>query len=329
MIDLKNLDKLSPEDRDQFNELLKNFPHIQSKAGNKLNTPTKLEMDPNDELNYGNINQQPVAPVAPTPQSEDELDFSSFQVPASEPVRMNKEDLATVQVSDGGVAAKNEAKAEAFESSLQQEEEKPVLNRVVAPKIIPQQTSHFSPEGKTHPVLRKMRAALGSKLGNLPVEVAVGGCTYGLQALDRSAVSQATSLALSVTSNQTLYDANLETALISFSLVSIDKIPLVDIFSIAESHEDGTIIFKSDREILAAQAMFVELLASPNELVETLGIYYQQHHPVLSLLEEGKGRYMCPEPRCMQFRISNMGSDNYCPVHGKKMLEEGELPNPS
>lgn len=315
MIDLKNLDKLSPEQREQFNTLLEHFPHIQSKAGNKLNTPTKQEMDPNDELNYGSLNQP--APQAP---AEDEIDYSSFQVPSTEPVRMNKDDFATVKVSDG-------SKPKTFDPSPVEEEEQ---ERIVPKKVTAQPTKpQFSPEGKAHPILQKMRAALGSKLGNLPVDVAIGGCTYGLQALDRNAMAQATSLALSITTNQTLYDANLETALISFSIVYIDKVPLVDIFDIPKNHDDGTFILKSDREILAAHAMFAELLASPNELVESLGIYYQQHYPMLSLLEEGKGRYMCPEPKCMQFRIAEIGSDNYCPVHGKKMLEEDELPNPS
>lgn len=233
---------------------------------------------------------------------------------------MNKDDFATVKVSDG-------SKPKTFDPSPVEEEEQ---ERIVPKKVTAQPTKpQFSPEGKAHPILQKMRAALGSKLGNLPVDVAIGGCTYGLQALDRNAMAQATSLALSITTNQTLYDANLETALISFSIVYIDKVPLVDIFDIPKNHDDGTFILKSDREILAAHAMFAELLASPNELVESLGIYYQQHYPMLSLLEEGKGRYMCPEPKCMQFRIAEMGSDNYCPVHGKKMLEEDELPNPS
>lgn len=327
MIDLKNLEKLSPEQREQFNEMLKQFPHLQSKAVNKLNTPTKMEMDPNNELNYGSLNSyvgdaaEEQAPAAPL--HEDEIDYSSFQIPKTEPMKLNKDDIPTVRVSDG-----TKPQQGTFEPSPVEDEEDGIP-KVTQQKASPNKKPMFSPEGKAHPVLQKMRAALGSKRITRPVEVSLGGCTYGIQALDRAAMAQATSLAVSATTNQTLYEANLETALIAFSIVTLDNVPLVDLFAVPTHYDDGKFILKKDRDVMAAQDMFSELMSSPNELVETLGIYYQQNYPMLTLLDEGKGRFMCPVASCMQFRVADMGSDNYCPKHGDKMIEEGELPNPS
>lgn len=324
MIDLKNLDKLDPEERAQFDALLANFPQLQPKEGNKLNTPTKMELDPYNKLSYENLESRPTAPAtapATAPTQEDELDYASFAVPKSEPLVRNKEDLPQLKISDGSsVPTKS---FDATSTEVKKEEVQPRQDNTRKPK----QSNLFSPEGKTHPVLQKMRAALGSKIAVKPIDVSLGGCVYSLQVLDRSSMAQATVLATAATSDPSLYDVNLETALIAFALVAIDNVPLVDIFDIP-THRDDTFIHKRERETLAAQAMFSELLASPNELVEGLGVYYQQYYPMLSLLEEGKSKFMCPEPHCMQFRIAELSSDNYCPLHGQKMTSEEDLPNP-
>jgi hypothetical protein len=316
MIDLKNLDKLTPEQRTHFDALLDQFPHIKSKAGDKLDTPTKQELDPNDELTYGDIS----SPMAESIKHEEEIDYSTFQVPKAEPVKRNPDDFATIKVDENSQPS--------FEQAIvKEEEEKAEVKPLVAPPV--EKTPQFSTEGKVHPVLQKMRAALGSRSGQLPVEVEIGGCTYGMQALDRESIANATALAMSNTTNQTLYDANLEAAIIAFSIATIDKVPLTDLFNIPEKYEDGKPILIKPRKIMAAENMFIELLASPNELVETLGIYYQQHFPALSLIDERKGKFMCPVANCLQFRIADKGSDNYCPAHGDKMVEEDDLPNPS
>jgi hypothetical protein len=317
MIDLKNLDKLTPEQRTHFDALLEQFPHIKSKAGDKLNTPTKQELDPNDDLSYGGIS----SPMPEGIKHEEEIDYSSFQVPKAEPVERNPEDFSTIKVNEKSSLSLDQP-------PIVKEEDKVEVKPLVAPPV-EEKAPNFSTEGKIHPVLLKMRAALGSRTGQLPVEVEIGGCIYGLQALDREAVANAISLAMSNTTNQTLYDANLETSIIASSIATIDKVPLIDLFSIPEKYEDGKIILNKQRKIMAAQYMFIELLASPNELVETLGIYYQQHFPALSLLEGHLGKFMCPVANCLQFRIADKGSDNYCPAHGDKMTEEDDLPNPS
>lgn len=315
MIDLKNLDKLTPDQRTHFNALLDQFPHLKSKAGDKLNTPTKQELDPDDDFSYGGIATMPEA-------SEEEIDYTTFQLPKTEPVKRDPKDFPSIKVGEG---VGNSPLS--FDQPIVKEEGKVEVKPLVAPPV--EKSPNFSTEGKIHPVLLKMRAALGSRASQLPVEVEIGGCTYGLQALDREGVANATSLAMSNTTNQTLYDANLEASIIAFGLVTIDKVPLIDLFKIPDTYADGKIILLKQRKIMACEYMFIELLASPNELVETLGIYYMQHFPVLSLLDDRKGKFMCPVANCLQFRIADKESDNYCPVHGDKMTEEDDLPNPS
>jgi hypothetical protein len=331
MIDLKNLDKLSPEQRTHFQALLDTFPHLESKmvTARELNTPTKIEAD-KTTVNFK-------SPEAPKPD-DNELDYSNF-MPSENPIErpINKEAIPSLKI---------DPKNSNFFQSFETEEEKKTPEQVEAEKETreeqqvktrmasgqPREVATFKTEGKAHPVLQKFRASLGMRSTQPPSILTLGGCDYHVKALDRTGVANAVFLAVTTTSQQALYDTKLETAIIAYAVVAIDKVPLADIFNIASEEVipsgETVVIDKGRRADLATQAFYQELLASPNEIVESLSTFYQQEFPQLSLLGEGKVRYLCPEANCMHSRIADVNTTWYCPQHGVILASEGNLPNP-
>ena len=328
MIDITNLDKLTPEQKNQFTALLDQFPHLGSimESARELNTPSKME----DTTKY----------IQPPMEMAEEMDYSSF-LPSSDDVKStpNRDSIPTMKVN---------YETSPFRSLEQPEEQKPLTKaeeevrkdqrqkqRVQAAVAAgqPLEIAKFSPTGKTHPVLQKLRATVGLRSVREPVVVNLGGCNYSLRPLDRSHITQATMLAATTTSNSLLYQTNLEVAIVAYSVVAIDGVPTVDIFSIpmeeyVPEEERSTPMNELRREEKAAEALYAELLSSPNELVEGLGIYYQQEFPPLNLMGSGKAKFLCPAPQCLQSRITDSDADCFCPVHGEKMAREDQLPNP-
>lgn len=326
MLDIKNLDKLSPEQRSQFNALLEQFPHLDSKmeTARELNTPTVQE----EKTHF----------IEPPSQLSDELDYSNFMIPQPDVnPQSNKDLLPKLKINP----------LDSSFSSLEQESEKPIpqqqtreaeaarreqqnqqrIKSAIASGQRPEIAS-FSTEGKAHPVLQKMRATVGLRSIQKPVVINLGGCNYSMRPLDRAAIANATVLAMTTTPNPMLYETNLENAIIAFSVVEIDGVPLYDVFSIPTEADKETLT-QLQREEKAAEAFYIELMRSPNELVEALGVFYQQEFPPLTLLGEGRAKFLCPAPNCLQSRIAEYDSVCYCPVHGEKMAREDLIPNPS
>ncbi len=300
MIDLKNLDKLSKDQREQFDALLDQFPHLNSKmeSSRELNTPTKIE---NTEMDYSNF------------MGDDAY------------VPVSKSDLPKLNINENQSFLTSFDKKEENVQAQEKEEAQRVKAAVNAGQ--PREVATFSPEGKVHPILQKLRATVGLRSVQEPTVINIGGCDYSLKALDRNSAAHATVLAATTTNNAMLYDTNLETAIIAFSVVAIDGVPLFDIFSISQE-VNGNKLTHMQREEKASEAFYVELLKSPNELVEALSIYYQQQFPSLNLLGEGRAKFLCPVGNCLQSRITEFDATCYCPVHGEKMAREDLLPNP-
>jgi len=328
MIDISNLDKLTPEQRGQFNSLLEHFPHLGSKmeTSRELNTPSKLEED-------GYANMMPT-----TKSNSEELDYSHFMEPIETPKVDSRRDLIPqLKVNENNSSFRSMEQEEAPPPRTQPEldaikEERAQQRIETAVKAgQPYEVASFRGEGKPHPILQKMRATVGLRSVQDPVVVNLGGCDYHMRPLDRSHVAQASVLAIATTTNNMLYETNLEAAIVAYAVVAIDRVPLTDIFSIAsEDTVDGRTV-KLDflqRETKAAEAFYIELLKSPNELVESLSIYYQQEFPPLNLMGAGKAKFLCPAEACMQSRIADLDATCFCPVHGKKMAREDLLPNP-
>jgi len=329
MIDIKNLDKLTDAQKQQFNALLEQFPHLDSKmeTSRELNTPTKLEnekafIQPNhrmdEELDYSNFMAVPVVPVT---SSQPKPDMPTLKVNPNNNIFASLE-TATVDEKD---LPENKDRNE----QIRQKRIQAAINAGQEPEI-----ASFNPEGKVHPILQKLRATVGMRSVQKPVIVNVGGCRYGLRPLDRLAISQATTLALTTTTNPTIYQANLEAAIIAYSIVEIDNAPIADVFSISKYEEttDGSQptvpLTQLRRDEMAADALYMELLKSPTELVDALSTYYQQEFPPLDLMLAGKAKFMCPVGNCLQTRIGDLDEVYYCPIHGDRMAREDRLPNP-
>jgi hypothetical protein len=324
MIDISNLDKLSPEKRVQFNALLEQFPHLDSKmeTARELNTPTK------DEMKF----------VVPPSQRGEEMDYTNFLPDSNvgKDIETSKRDnLPSIKVDPKISRLSFEAEEE---KPRLKEEDESVRNEKIQKQRIKKaveagqfpEIAGFNPEGKTHPILQKLRATVGLRSNQKPTTVNVGGCTYSIRAVDRMNMANATALAVSVTTNPILYQTNIESAIVSYSVAAIDGVPLTEIFSIpTHDAKDGSSLTFLQREEMAAAAFFTELMQSPNELTEALSTYYQQNFPILSLLGEGKSKFICPVGECLQSRIENWDATCYCPVHGEKMAREELLPNPS
>jgi len=320
MLDIKNLEKLTPDQRAQFDALLSQFPHLESKMDTtrELNTPTKAEQD------------------APQPSiTDNEIDYSNF-IPAAPVERgVKKSELPNLVVNElespfRSIEQEQEIRKPTAEETAKKEEairQQKIKAAMAAGQ--PPEVAKFNPEGKTHPVLQKMRATVGLRSVQEPVIVNVGGCDYSLRPLDRRNVTNATVLAMTMTNNPVLYETNLENAIIAYSVVAIDGVPVVDVFSISVVDLEGNPLNRLRREEMAAEALYTELAESPNELIEALGIYYQQEFPPLNLIGAGKAKYLCPAPKCLQSRIADLDATCYCPVHGEKMAREDQIPNPS
>lgn len=310
MIDLDNFDKLPPDMQKQFSELLKQHPQLESKlkgASHELNTPTKLEnmardADPN-VMDYSALDlgdePAPQTPKAPT--------LRVSQEPTAE--EMDKEERRAK------VASKKKKQAKMAEELKQ-----------------PEEVANFSPVGKQHPILKKLRASLGMKTYQQTVKADIGGLVYELAPIVRDSMTKAVTLAAINSLNDAEFRANQDLAVVSFAVVSIDGVPLTEVFSIPKEkiEDDGSTLPLTEfqRKDQGAYALFHELKDSPPELADALITYYQQEFPAKDLLGPGKVAALCPEANCNYTRIVSEEEDAYCPYHGSKMAREDQLPDP-
>lgn len=301
MIDLENFDKLPPEMQEQFAELLKQHPHLDSKLkspAHELNTPTKLENASDDE---------------------NELDYSNIPVNAEPTPTNSRSKIPTLRVQDSA-SAEDLAKEveEPRKKSKVPEQKNPVLN--------------FSPTGKQHPVLKKLRASLGMGAYQKPFVAEIGGLKYEMIPLSRDAMTQAIALAAMSSLNDTEFQANQDVAIIAFSVQKIDSVPLVEIFSVSDEDVslDGkkVTLTRQQQKDQAANLFFHELKDSPPELAEALINFYQQEFPPRQLLGDNKVTAFCPEANCNYQRILDQEEDGFCPYHGTELAKETDLPNP-
>jgi len=310
MIDLENFDKLPPEMQKQFSELLKQHPQLESKlkgASHELNTPTKFENmaseddDPN-VMDYSGL----------------DLDDAPQEKPKAPTLRVSQEPTAEEidkEERRAKVATKKKKQAKMAEEMKQ-----------------PEEVANFSPVGKQHPILKKLRASLGMRTYKQTVKAEIGGLTYEMAPIVRESMTKAVTLAAINSLNDAEFRSNQDLAIVSFSVVSIDGVPLTEVFSIPKEkvEEDGSTLPLNEfqRQDQGAYALFHELKDSPPELADALIVYYQQEFPVKDLLGPGKVATLCPEANCNYTRIISDEEEAYCPYHGAKMAREDQLPDP-
>lgn len=310
MIDLNNLDKLTPQQREQFNELLNQFPHLEPKLkpSRELNTPSKQEL-----IEQGIVD-------------ENEIDYADFLAPTGEPERreVSKKEIPKMQIDPqrSFMSSFEEEKEEDKKPKERRKKERKELERAEEPV--------FDIEGKPHPILAKLRATVG--LGRKDIATLnLGGCSYSIRALDRKLITQATSFAGMYAGDAVLYTTAIEESILAHSIYSIDGVPLPEIFQIPKTKKENNKMvpmLQYEREIEAAKKMFFELRSLPNEIVENLSVFYQQEFPPMQIMDKNKVRFLCPEAGCMQSRIEGITEICYCPKHGTQMVQETSLPNP-
>lgn len=331
ILDLGNLDKLPPQQRKQFEQLIEQHPYLKSKmeTAREINTAPKVE--PKTET-------KKEAPAAVNPAEafqkrtfdDGALDYDAMRPESStvyQPIKQKPEDRPTIKI---------DAQEHSFTEMVPQEEngpkEEPKVEQKKEQKISKDQT--FSPEGKEHPILTKMKTLLGMKTADVPpVYVKVGSVEYGMRQLGRDKMVFANSMALRGSFDDNQYRANIEAAIVATAITHIDRVPKEIVFQIPDEEEDLAGVkrkytFDQQKE-RASELLYRFLKDAPNEVTNTLASMYGQEFPTLDLVEPGKQFNFCPEASCQYKYLLEDGQKAYCPHHGRLLVAERDLPNPS
>lgn len=317
-IDPRDIDKLPPGMRAQAKQFLEQFPEL----ANPPQAPAPITPDPlanqDGALDYSNFGTQP-----PPPPPQRKPQAPKMRIDPNNPVFANV---------PGMEYANFEQQEKAKEQAAQELKEKKAKD-----PLRPAADS-FSPEGKLHPVLKKMRAVLGMDTLDRTESIAVAGVKYTMKALDNTKLTRALVVAAGNSLENAEYQLNIDTAVVSFSIIKIDEVPVYDVFSIPEIKDwekdpitGGPMrMTLVERDFLAAQELFKFLKSGPPNVSDTLEKFYKQNFPSAELLDSGKVFAHCPEAGCQYSRIVDReGLAGFCPDHGKKLVKENELPNPS
>jgi hypothetical protein len=260
-------------------------------------------------------------------EDPDVMDYSNLGL-SDVPQSSDKPKAPTLRVNQEPTADDIEREEKKAKVSAKKKKQAQLVDELKQPEEI----ANFSPVGKQHPVLKKLRASLGLKTFQQTFKVAVGGINYEMTPLVRDSMTKAITLAAINSLNDAEFRANQDLAVIAFSVQSLDGIPLVDVFSIGKEklESDGTTIPLTEwqRKDEGAYALFHELKESPPELADALISYYQQEFPPKDLLGPGKVNTLCPEANCNYTRIIDQEGEAFCPYHGAKMAREDQLPDP-
>ena len=299
-IDPKDIDNIKDERiKAQAKEMLRQFPHL---AGQ----PTQQTMQP-----------------ASMARDEDTLDYSNFG-PQAISVPPPRERPAPP-------AMKIDATNHSF-SGMEMDKDKEDQQEEAAPAPVKRKAGAFDPTGKEHPVLTKMRAALGMSTKKYYYDAEVGGSTYRMEALDGNSTTRAVVLAAMKSLNDIEYKLNVDTCMTAYSITHVDNILLADLFEVPAEEVDaaGNTIKRlhAERREVAVHLFYDFIKSAPPTLGETLEQKYRQEFPALDLMEGGKAFAHCPAPNCNYVRIVGVDAA-YCPYHGEKLITEDSLPNPS
>jgi len=327
LYDTKKLDKLSPEQKAQYQEFLKAFPHLASKmdTSRQLNTPVAQALKEgkpvnDDDLDLHGIEQEQRAaaamPVTPKPIGE---------------VRIDNQRASMLSLDQ-----ENKIQEERLKQRLLKEQDEAAerIRRGEAPKVPPKEFSKFSPIGKKHPVLQRMRASLGMDELEKSETITVQGISYSLTRLTREDIAKVVSVASLHNADEINVRTYMETAIVAYAVKKIDGMAIADVFEIPY-HElkittgKDTPLREKERQDKGAQMFFEFLVTSPTEMTDTLVTFYEQNFPPVSLVGGESLLALCPEENCNYKAIIAVGSDRYCPHHGKPLRGEDTLPNPS
>jgi len=323
-VKMGDLDKLGPEERKQFENLMTQFPHLRSK------------IEVSRELNTGTPPPQPSPPsysTTPAIDSSDlpeglEIDWDQLNAaPSSAATHLGTGRHGGESPYNQGSFQQEEEEKQVEQNRRRQEEQK--QERAPTPEAKPV----FKPEGKIHPVLSKIRTTLGMDGAEKTASIKVGDSTYKMKRLSREEIIKLTGYASMRSVSDAELRGNVEMSLVSFAVQEIDGVPMVNIFDVPLEEysyviKKNTAMAPQERRERASQAFFDLLKEAPNELTDTLLQFYEQEFPSLNLLDRNLTQALCPESGCNFKSLIGKEEKRFCPVHGKELFKEGDLPNP-
>jgi len=348
LIDMKNLDKLPPEQKKQFEQLLEAFPQVkmQSKmeTSRELNTPASQEMKKKptppaprspdeDTIDYGEIERQQKEQQSYVPEASS---IGQIQI---DPGKTNFRSLQEVDKDEDEYKRRNELLDEEEARKAEAEKANVIANSgqrpppPPPPPIQPKPQTNFSPVGKKHPIIQKMRASLGLEELEIPFIAEIRDIKYTMKRLMRQDFIKATALASLRSTDEMNLNSNIQASLVAFAITKIDDVSVADAFEIPTSDisiHTGKMekLTPTEREDRGHQELFEFLIDSPTELVDTLVVLYEQHFSTISYLSAGTMLTLCPEANCQYKAITGKNEKKFCPHHGKELRAEGDLPNP-
>jgi len=331
VIDGNNIDKLTPDQRKMWEQLQSQFPTMRSKmdTSRELNTPTAQEKQA----------AAPRRPPEPHKAADNGFDYSALQPTAFEPA--SREAVPQVKIdertqnmyssftdTDGVTKSVEEERQREEQQKLREERKKHVDPNESPEAALQRRVDNFSPEGKVHPILAKLKKSLRMDQPKIPYTVEIEGVTYELEELDRGRFTQARNLAVLHSADDLEYTLNLDVAAVAVFVTRIDGAEVCDVFEVP-TEQDGAKLSVVKRRELGMQELYDFLKSAPTELTETLHAFHAQQYPKIDLIGVGRTVYYCPKPNCRHSAIGRESEDIFCKNHGDQMVAEGDLPNPS
>ena len=352
--DPNRMDKLSNDQRAQYQEFLKAYPHLQNKmeTSRQLNTPLVQavqrgevqgqQMPPPDDdaPDLAAIDREQRAddylrdPSKAKPIAAMNIDSKRASMQSLEQEDKQKEQRMRERLRRQREEEAREDAAERLADDGQEPDApRPPKASAAAPES-KKKPPKFSPVGKRHPVLQKMRQSLGMEEMEKPVSITIQGVKYTMRRLMREDIGHAISLGTARSTDEATLRTLMETAIVAYSVREIDDTPLYDVFDVPfrqmklSSGQEEPLSTK-EREEKGAHFMFGFLVDSPTELTDTLVVFYEQNFPPVSLTDGSTSLALCPVSNCSYKSIVNNDQTRFCPHHGKELRKEGSLPNPS
>jgi hypothetical protein len=298
----------------------------------QLNTPlvqaVKAGEVPSDEegldLEGIELKQREIdfAPVKPKPIGEMRIDGATSKQSLDQEAKLKEERQRQKML-------RRQAEDEEEIARERYGEEAPVQKKA-ASKAPPK----FSPAGKKHPVLQRLRASLGLDDLEHSQSITLQGIKYTCKRLTREEIAKVISIATFHNADEANVRAYMETAIIAYSVKSIDDTEVADVFEVPfhtmkMSTGRDTPLNSKERQDKGAQMFFEFLVNSPTEVTETLVTFYEQNFPPVSMVDGESTLALCPTANCGYKAIIALGAERFCPHHGKPLRSEETLPNPS
>lgn len=343
--DPRHPDRMTAEQQKQYNEFLKAYPQLASKmdTSRELNTPLvqaasrgEVQGKPLPTLQDGSVN------YAELRDDEDFPDLEAIEAQQKQPQRFHDRPLGTMQIAEEP-AAKDDDRERRFKDRLRAEREASPPPRVPPrtppssfeePPPPPKKKVKFSPVGKRHPVLQRMRDSLGMEELERREGIEIQGVTYTMSRLVREEITKSVAMATTKAETDAVLRSHIETAIVSFAVREIDGIETAEVFevpahdySLAKDREAPLTV--EERKARGAKLLFDFLTEGPTELTESLLTFYDQNYPPVNLLSADTSLALCPASGCSYRAIIPSKAVRFCPYHGDELRREETLPNPS